>query len=122
MQERDEERERLRRELQRSQDQIHAFLSTSQSQVSGLIPRPPRPGPHLNFNYLSSVQVSSTAQAGTGTSSNVSATSPASRPASFISVEESSGAELSEERNHESEDDGESVRERKSAGAFEGSL
>ena len=41
MQERDEERERLRRELQRSQDQIHAFLSTSQSQVSGgLIPRP----------------------------------------------------------------------------------
>ena len=39
MQERDEERERLRRELQRSQDQIHAFLSTSQSQVSGgLIP------------------------------------------------------------------------------------
>ena len=41
MQERDEERERLRRELQRSQDQIHAFLSTSQSQVSGLIP--PRP-------------------------------------------------------------------------------
>ena len=56
--------------------------------------------------------MSSTAQAGTGTSSNVSATSPASRPASFISVEESSGAELSEERNHESEDDGESVRER----------
>ena len=115
MQERDEERERLRRELQRSQDQIHAFLSTSQSQVSGLIPRPPRPGPHLNFTYLSSVQVSSTAQAGTGTSSNVSATSPASRPASFISVEESSGAELSEERNHESEDDGESVRQRESA-------
>ena len=57
------------------------------------------------------LQVSSTAQAGTGTSSNVSATSPASRPASFISVEESSGAELSEERNHESEDDGEFVRE-----------
>ena len=33
MQERDEERERLRRELQRSQDQIHAFLSTTTSQV-----------------------------------------------------------------------------------------
>ena len=41
MQERDEERERLRRELQRSQDQIHAFLSPSQSQVSSLNnPRP----------------------------------------------------------------------------------
>ena len=40
MQERDEERERLRRELQRSQDQIHAFLSTSQSQVSEWLPHP----------------------------------------------------------------------------------
>ena len=36
---------------------------------------------------------------------SLSVTSPASRPASFISVEESSGPELSE-RNQESEDDG----------------
>ena len=71
MQERDEERDRLRRELQRSQEQIHAYLSQS-----------------------ASVRTSS-----------VSATSPTSRPASFISVEESSGPDLSE-RNHESEDEG----------------
>ena len=52
MQERDEERERLRRELQRSQDQIHAFLSTSQSQVSGcLIPRPNDATPEAGYSF-----------------------------------------------------------------------
>ena len=49
MQERDEERERLRRELQRSQDQIHAFLSTSQSQVSGHIDATSEAGTSFEF-------------------------------------------------------------------------
>ena len=75
IQERDDERERLRRELQRTQDQVHTLLSQTS---------------------LSAV------------------TSPASRPASFISVDQEScsGPELSE-RNHESEDDGKSNSERR---------
>eukprot|EP00095_Tigriopus_kingsejongensis_P006815 maker-scaffold82_size396747-snap-gene-0.20 protein:Tk06815 transcript:maker-scaffold82_size396747-snap-gene-0.20-mRNA-1 annotation:"hypothetical protein DAPPUDRAFT_305046" len=74
IQERDEERERMKRELQRSQEQVHAYLSQS-----------------------TSVRTSS-----------MSALSPGSRPASFISVEESSGTgDLSEKGAQESgEDDG----------------
>ena len=77
IQERDDERERLRVQLARSREQVSALLSQS-----------------------TSVRTSS-----------VSANSPGanSRPASFISVEESSGPELSE-KNHESEDDGECQR------------
>ncbi|XP_059087734.1 uncharacterized protein LOC131884098 isoform X9 [Tigriopus californicus] len=74
IQELDEERERMKRELQRSQEQVHAYLSQS-----------------------TSVRTSS-----------MSAVSPGSRPASFISVEESSGAgDLSEKGTQESggEDD-----------------
>jgi hypothetical protein len=70
---RDEERERLRKELSRAQDQVHTLLSQSSVRTSSL-----------------------------------SVTSPASRPASFISIEESSGPETSE-RNQESEDDGASI-------------
>ncbi|TRY71513.1 hypothetical protein TCAL_06100, partial [Tigriopus californicus] len=69
IQELDEERERMKRELQRSQEQVHAYLSQS-----------------------TSVRTSS-----------MSAVSPGSRPASFISVEESSGAgDLSEKGTQES--------------------
>ncbi len=71
IQERDDERDRLRRELLRSQEQVHSLLSQSSVRTSSL-----------------------------------SATSPASRPASFISVEESSAADNMSEKNHESEDDG----------------
>ena len=70
IQDRDEERERLRRELQRAQDQVHTLMSQSSVRTSSL-----------------------------------SVTSPTSRPASYISIEESSGPETSE-RNLESEDDG----------------
>ena len=70
IQDRDEERERLRRELQRAQDQVHTLMSHSSVRTSSL-----------------------------------SVTSPTSRPASYISIEESSGPETSE-RNLESEDDG----------------
>ena len=71
IQERDDERDRLRRELLRSQEQVHSLLSQSSVRTSSL-----------------------------------SATSPASRPASFISVEESSAADNMSEKNPESEDDG----------------
>ena len=71
IQERDDERDRLRRELLRSQEQVHSLLSQSSVRTSSL-----------------------------------SATSPASRPASFISVEESSAADNTSEKNQESEDDG----------------
>jgi hypothetical protein len=74
IQERDDERDRLRRELLRSQEQVHSLLSQSSVRTSSL-----------------------------------SATSPASRPASFISVEESSAADNTSEKNQESEDDGESL-------------
>ena len=70
IQDRDEERERLRRELQRAQEQVHTLMTQSSVRTSSL-----------------------------------SVTSPTSRPASYISIEESSGPELSE-RNLESEDDG----------------
>lgn len=75
IQERDEERERMKQELQRSKEQVHAYLSQSTSVVT----------------------------------SSMSAVSPGSRPASFISVEESSGTgDLSEKGTQESggEDDG----------------
>ena len=70
IQDRDEERERLRRELQRAQEQVHTLMTQSSVRTSSL-----------------------------------SVTSPTSRPASYISIEESSGPEMSE-RNLESEDDG----------------
>ena len=74
IQDRDEERERLRRELQRAQEQVHTLMSHSSVRTSSL-----------------------------------SVTSPTSRPASYISIEESSGPETSE-RNLESEDDGKKSR------------
>merc|ERR1719510_570032 len=84
--EREEERERLRRELQRSQEQVHALLSQSAAS-----------------HRASSGNLSAAA---TISESTATAATPSqeSRPVSYISVEESSGPELSE-KNHESEDD-----------------
>jgi hypothetical protein len=84
--EREEERERLRRELQRSQEQVHALLSQSAAS-----------------HRASSGNLSAAA---TISESTATAATPSqeSRPVSYISVEESSGPEMSE-KNHESEDD-----------------
>ena len=73
IQDRDEERDRLRKEIQR---------------MRAMLPRE---------SAVSSVR----------TSSLSATTGPGSRPASFISIEESSGPETTaSERNQESEDDG----------------
>ena len=82
IQERDDERERLRVQLARSREQVSALLSTSSSSTSVV-------------RRTSSVSAACNSPGGANSS----------RPASFISVEESSGPELSE-KNHESEDDG----------------
>merc|ERR1711997_258243 len=88
--EREEERERLRRELQRSQEQVHALLSQSAAS-----------------HRASSGNLSAAA---TISESTATAATPSqeSRPVSYISVEESSGPEMSE-KNHESEDDGKCI-------------
>ena len=92
--ERDEERERLRRELQRSQEQVHALLSQSAASH------------RASSGNLSSAAVSATISDDQNNIANQAATSSQeSRPLSYISVEESSGPEMSE-KNPESEDDG----------------
>lgn len=88
--ERDEERDRLRRELTRSQEQVHALLSQSAAS-----------------HRASSGNLSAAATISESTE-NAAIPSQESRPVSYISVEESSGPEMSE-KNHESEDDGKSV-------------
>ena len=87
--ERDEERDGLRRELQRSQEQVHALLSQSADRH------------RASSGNLSAAATISESTAATATSQP----SQESRPVSYISIEESSGPELSE-KNHESEDDG----------------
>jgi hypothetical protein len=91
--ERDEERERLRRELQRSQEQVHALLSQSAASH------------RASSGNLSSAAISATISDDQNNIANQAATSSQeSRPLSYISVEESSGPEMSE-KNPESEDD-----------------
>ena len=91
--ERDEERERLRRELQRSQEQVHALLSQSAASHRA-----------SSGNLSAAANLSSDDQK--ESAANQAATSSQdSRPVSYISIEESSGPEMSE-KNPESEDDG----------------
>ena len=92
--ERDEEREKLRRELQRSQEQVHALLSQSAASH------------RASSGNLSAAVASATISDDQNNTANQAATSSQeSRPVSYISVEESSGPEMSE-KNPESEDDG----------------
>ena len=116
----EDERERMRREIQRSQEEYHTFLQSGSGGGSAATAG----GAASSLGSSSSSSVSSAhpaaggirpAQAAAAAASAV--TSPGStRPASFISVEDpSSGADplssvatTNSERNHESEDDGES--------------
>ncbi len=85
IQDRDEERERLRKELQRTQEQVQILMQPAAGSSASAEVIAPRPSGSLEVN------------------------SPSSRPVSFISVEEeNSGPEVAE-RSQESEDDGEHI-------------